>query len=155
MNRDEMYVDISPITDADRDWAVRLFAETDPWRHLGTTLAQCREVCQDAAYLIFVARCEGERCGVVVLQQRGVAGSPYVKWIATAPGQRSRGVGAKLLEFAENYFRPKARHMFLCVSSFNPRARAFYERLGYKQVGQFDDYIIPGAAEVLMHKRLA
>jgi ribosomal protein S18 acetylase RimI-like enzyme len=134
---------------------VRLFAETDPWRHLGTTLAQCREVCQDAAYLIFVARCEGERCGVVVLQQRGVAGSPYVKWIATAPGQRSRGVGAKLLEFAENYFRPKARHMFLCVSSFNPRARAFYERLGYKQVGQFDDYIIPGAAEVLMHKRLA
>jgi len=148
------FMDISPITDADRDWAAHLFAETDPWRRLGTTLAQCREVCEDAAYLVFVARCEGERCGVIVLQPRGVAGSPYLKWIVTAPERRSRGVGAKLLGFAENYFRPKARHMFLCVSSFNLRARSLYERLGYKQVGQFDDYNIPGAAEVLMHKRL-
>jgi ribosomal protein S18 acetylase RimI-like enzyme len=146
---------ISQITDADREWAARLFAESEPWRRLGTTIEKCREVCQDAGYLIFVASFAGERCGAIVLQARGVAGSPYLKWVAVAPGQRNGGVGAKLIEFAENFFRPQARHMFLCVSSFNPRARTFYERLGYKQVGQFDDYIIPGAAEVLMHKRLA
>jgi ribosomal protein S18 acetylase RimI-like enzyme len=146
---------ISPITESDRDWAARLFAESDPWRRLGVTIEQCREVCQDAAYVIFVARLAGERCGAIVLQERGVAGSPYIKWVAVAPGQRRRGAGAKLVEFAENLFRPRARHLFLCVSSFNPRALAFYERLGYQQVGRFEDYIIPGAAEVLLHKRLA
>jgi len=33
-------------------------------------------------------------------------------------------------------------------------ARAFYERLGFRAVGEFQDYIIEGASEILMHKRL-
>jgi [ribosomal protein S18]-alanine N-acetyltransferase len=145
---------ISPLTDADREWAARLFAESDPWRRLGITVEQCREVCGDPGYLAFVARFNNERCGVIVLQKRGVAGAPYIKSIAVAAAQRSSGVGAALVEFAESLFRPEARHIFLCVSSFNRRARAFYERLGYKPVGQFDDYIVAGESEVLMHKRL-
>ena len=58
------------------------------------------------------------------------------------------------MEFAEDLFRREARHIFLCVSSFNTRARAFYERLGFCAVGEFQDYIIEGASEILMHKRL-
>jgi ribosomal protein S18 acetylase RimI-like enzyme len=44
--------------------------------------------------------------------------------------------------------------MFLCVSSFNDGARRLYERLGYIRVGQLPDYIVDGASEILMHKRL-
>jgi ribosomal protein S18 acetylase RimI-like enzyme len=44
--------------------------------------------------------------------------------------------------------------MFLCVSSFNTRARQLYERRGYVQVGEFPGYVIAGASEILMQKRL-
>jgi ribosomal protein S18 acetylase RimI-like enzyme len=146
---------ISLLSDADREWAARLFAGSDPWRRLGTTIEKCREMCGDSGYQAFVARVGGERCGVIMLQERGVAGAPYIKWIVVAPAQRSSGIGAALVEFAENLFRPGARHIFLCVSSFNRRARSFYERLGYQQVGEFENYIIDGESEVLMQKRLA
>jgi ribosomal protein S18 acetylase RimI-like enzyme len=59
------------------------------------------------------------------------------------------------LEFAEELFRGGAKHIFLCVSSFNSRARSLYERCGYKVVGEFKDYVIEGASEILMHKRLS
>lgn len=44
---------------------------------------------------------------------------------------------------------------FLCVSSFNPRARALYERLGYELIGELKDFVIDGASELLMRKRLS
>ncbi|MEA2338755.1 MAG: hypothetical protein QOE82_2762, partial [Thermoanaerobaculia bacterium] len=37
-------------------------------------------------------------------------------------------------------------------SSINPRARQLYERLGYKLVGELDDYITRGHSEFLMRK---
>ena len=64
-----------------------------------------------------------------------------------------RGVGSALLRFAEQRY-PEARHIFLCVSSFNPRARQLYERVGYRQVGELPDYIIDGHSELILHKRL-
>jgi [ribosomal protein S18]-alanine N-acetyltransferase len=54
----------------------------------------------------------------------------------------------------ESYSRPAARHLFLCVSSFNTSARRLYERCGYSAVGALPDYVIDGASEILMHKRL-
>jgi ribosomal protein S18 acetylase RimI-like enzyme len=66
---------------------------------------------------------------------------------------RGQGVGSALLDAAERWL-PEARHMFLCVSSFNTRARQLYERCGYTKVGEFPDYVIAGSSEILMHKRL-
>jgi len=40
------------------------------------------------------------------------------------------------------------------VSSFNPRARALYERLGYEMIGELKDYLIEGASELLMRKTI-
>lgn len=147
-------MDISPATPGDRDWAAALLAGTDPWIRLGTTHAQCLAVCRDPLYEVHVAREGSERCGVLVLQEKGVAGSPYLKSIAVVEGLRGRGVGSALMDFAEARFRPASRHFFLCVSSFNTRARAFYERRGYTRVGDFPDYVVEGASEVLLHLRL-
>ena len=49
---------------------------------------------------------------------------------------------------------PTSRHFLLCESSFNARAQACYTRHGYRQVGQFDDYVIDGASERLLYKRV-
>jgi ribosomal protein S18 acetylase RimI-like enzyme len=145
---------ITPATEAEREWVASLLARSEPWITLGATAEDCRSTCQDPEYLLYIAHRDGRPVGAISLQRRGVASSPYVKSIVVDEGDRSQGVGSVLLAFAEDLFREEARHLFLCVSSFNERARSFYERHGYRAVGELEDYIIEGAAEILMHKRL-
>ncbi len=147
-------VSITEARDEEREWSATLFARSEPWITLGATLEDCRGLCRDPEYLIYVARVEGPPLAAVVLQRRGVAGSPYVKSIAVDSERRSQGIGSALLAFAESLFRRESRHLFLCVSSFNQRAYSFYERHGYQAVGVLEDYVIEGASEILMHKRL-
>lgn len=99
------------------------------------------------------ARVAGNLGGFVLLHPTGLAGSPYIASIAVAEEARSQGLGAELLRAAESRF-PDARHIFLCVSSFNRRARQLYERCGYTAVGELPGYVIEGASEIVMHKRL-
>jgi ribosomal protein S18 acetylase RimI-like enzyme len=139
---------------ADREWAAGIMAASEPWITLGRTLESCRRVCGHLDYPMFVARDRHDRLGFALMNRRGVVGSPYLATLAVAPAVRGRGVGTRLVGFVEDYFRSEAMHLFICVSSFNPRARALYERLGYRQVGELPDYFIEGASECLMHKRL-
>jgi len=143
---------ITPASDEERDWAAKLMTGSEPWLTLGITLEQCMKSCHDPEYLLYVAQVNGVPAGMILLHRRGVAGSPYVKSIAVAEAFRSHGVGEELMQFSENLFRNDAKHIFLCVSSFNKRAQIFYERHGYSVVGEFKDYIIKGASEILMHK---
>ena len=145
---------ISAATDTERDWCAQLMAGIEPWITLRRNLQQCLAVCHDREYLLYVAHSAGEPCGFILMHRRGLAGSPYITSIAVAEAFRGKGVGARLLEFAEELFCSEARHLFLCVSSFNPRARSLYERHGYAVVGELKDYVIDGASEILMHKRL-
>jgi [ribosomal protein S18]-alanine N-acetyltransferase len=146
-------ITIDLATAHDREWCARLMASTDPWIALGRNYADCLARCQGAEFVVLMARRAGEICGFVRLHPSGLAGSPYIASIATTAAVRGKGVGSALLDAAERCF-PEAGHMFLCVSSFNTGARQFYERRGYTQVGEFPDYVIDGASEILMHKRL-
>ena len=135
-------------------WCARLMAVSDPWQTLGRSYEECLAKCAHAEYTLLVASADGVRRGFALLHPRGVAGSPYIASIAVSPEMRGRGVGSALLAHIETCF-PDARHIFLCVSSFNAAARQLYERHGYRQVGEFADYVIDGASEILMQKRLA
>lgn len=128
-------------------------ASSEPWLTLGRDFAACLARCQAPEIVVLMARRSGAPCGFVLLHPTGVAGSPYIASIATSAAVRGQGVGSALLQAAERWL-PAARHMFLCVSSFNVRARRLYERRGYAQVGEFPDYVVLGASEILMHKRL-
>ena len=150
----EPAVEIGDARDDDREWAARLMAGSDPWITLGRGLDACRKVCTRPGYELYVARKGGEPVGFALVHPRGVAGSPYLASIAVAAAARGQGIGRRLLTFAEDQFRPEARHFFLCVSSFNERARRLYERQGYEAVGVLEDYVVDGASEVLMHKWL-
>jgi len=144
---------IVPAAAAGREWAACLMASTEPWITLGRGLEDCRARCLHPEYEMLVASRGGELCGFVLLHPRGLAGSPYIASIATAAEVRGQGVGSALLDAAERFF-PGARHLFLCVSSFNAGARAWYQRRGYAAVGELRDYAIPGASEIVLHKRL-
>ena len=128
-------------------------ASSEPWLTLGRDFANCLAYCRAPQFVALIARRAGARCGFLLLHPTGVAGSPYIASIATIAAVRGQGVGSELLDAAERWL-PEARHMFLCVSSFNTRAQQFYERRGYVKVGEFPAYVIASASEILMHKRL-
>ncbi len=139
---------------SDRDWVARQIASSEPWITLGTTLENCLKFCHSSEYNVFVAWSGDELSGGMVIHPRGLASQPYLKSIVVDSRFRSQGVGSELLSFAEEFYRAEFRHFFMCVSSFNPRARALYEKLGYTKVGEFEDYILEGKSEILLHKRI-
>ncbi len=138
----------------ERDLASELLGNSELWITLRISADQCERTCHDPEFLLYMAYCNKKPAGIIILDPRGVAGSPYVKSIAVYPEFRGKGIGTKLLFFAEDIFRGNSRHIFICVSSFNKRARKLYEKCGYQFVGEFKDYIIEGASEILLYKRL-
>ena len=56
-----------------------------------------------------------------------------IDYIATSPEHRSKGIGKKLIEYVRDNMGCK--YIRLEVFSKNPRAKAFYERVGFKTVG--------------------
>jgi ribosomal protein S18 acetylase RimI-like enzyme len=148
---------IAPATDEERHWGAAIMGASDPWLSLGRTAAHCCEVLFDARYEVFVAanrEAGGRPQGIAVVDPKGLAGAPYLKAIAVDPEARSRGIGTALLAHVERELGVPGRNMFLCVSSFNGRARALYERLGYAMVGELTDFLVPGASELILRKRL-
>lgn len=145
---------IGPATNDERNWCAHLMASSDPWLTLGRSFDDCLARCQRPEYTLLVARRDMEPAGFILLHPDGVAGSPYIATIATSAALRGQGIGTALLIHAEGAF-PQARHIFLCVSSFNTAAQKLYLRNGYSIVGEFKDYVIQGASEILMIKRIA
>jgi len=147
-------IDIHLANEQEMDMAAHLLATSEPWITLRITEDQCKKNCHDQEYLLYMAYKDGNPAGMILLDPRGIAGSPYIKSVAVYPEFRGEGIGSRLISFAEDLFRNKARHIFICVSSFNCRARNLYEKYGFKAVGEFKDFIIEGASEILMHKQI-
>ncbi len=147
-------IEIGEATTAEREWCARLMAASEPWITLRRGYDVLLPAALDPDYVVLVARRDGAPCGFIRIHPRGVAGSPYVASVAVAEAERGHGVGKALLDATEARY-PKARYVFLCVSSFNTRARELYERHGYRLVGELPDYVVDGYSELLMGKRLA
>ena len=139
----------------DARWAAGVLSSSDPWITLGRGFDACLAACTSSLDILEIAEIGGERCGLVLVRPAGVAGAPYIVSIAVTPTFRSRGVGAALLDHVERTYTGRSRHLFLCVSSFNPRARRLYERHGFEAVGILKAFLIDAADEILMCKRLA
>ncbi|MDQ3951216.1 MAG: GNAT family N-acetyltransferase [Gemmatimonadota bacterium] len=152
---DARRVTVRPIAD---DEEVRACAEimstSDPWVTLGRTVEQAQRILSDREVQeIYVALHEGAVVGFVILILKGALVG-YIRTIAVHADWRSRGLGRRLIWFAEERIFRESPNVFLCVSSFNPRARSLYERLGYETVGELRDYIVRGHSEWLMRKTL-
>jgi ribosomal protein S18 acetylase RimI-like enzyme len=147
-------IKIDPATNEERDWAAKLMARSEPWITLKTTEEKCIQACHHIDHLIFIAHESGLASGMIILHPNGVAGSPYIKSICVSESFRGKGIGRELISYAERLLRSESKHIFLCVSSFNTRAQALYAKLGYAKVGEFKDYVIEGANELLLHKLL-
>lgn len=125
---------------------------SEPWMTLNETVDFAAHISRKEAH-VYVEK--GEVRGFIIFSPGPVfARGGYLRALAVAPSLRGRGLGKKLLSFAE---RTTARHcpnFFLCVSSFNRPALAFYARCGYARVGKLPGLIVRGASEYIYWKRL-
>jgi len=131
-----------------------IMATSEPWITLGRTLEQSLAIVSDREREVYVAVCDAEGAaiaGFVIIQMTG-AFVGYLQTVALREDWRSRGLGRRLITFAEERILRDSPNVFLCVSSFNHRARALYERLGYETVGELKDYIVRGHSEWLLRK---
>lgn len=148
-------IHIASASKADHEWCARLMTSTEPWITLQRDLDGCRATLSRPGTELFVARDQntGQLLGFILLAPYGLAASPYIACFAVAEEARGHGVGSKLMVFAEDIYHNRG-HLFLLVSSFNPRAQQFYRRHGYEFIAELKNYIVPGHSELLFHKRL-
>jgi len=147
-------MDIRPLaSDDEARRCAGMMCSTDPWLTLGRSFDECLAVVRDPTQEIYIAADDDRILGFIILTMKG-AFTGYIRTVCVDAEARGRGVGSRLVEFAENRIFRDTPNVFLCVSSFNPRARALYERLGYELIGELKNYLVEGASELLMRKTI-
>jgi [ribosomal protein S18]-alanine N-acetyltransferase len=136
---------------AEAQACARMMAESEPWLTLGRSYADSLRIVQDPTREVYVARDDEGMAGFLIVCMTGALVG-YIQTICIHPAQRGRGLGTRLVEFAERRILEESPNVFMCVSSFNRDARRLYERLGYRVVGELPDYIVPGYSEILLRK---
>ena len=88
-----------------------------------------------------------------IIPTRALDDAAYLRLLLVSATARSRGVGAALLAQGEREARARhCRHVMLLVTRTNHRARSFYERHGYRHVGDLPGFIRRGITESLYLK---
>jgi len=146
--------EIRPLTGRDEaERCARMMASLEPWITLRRDYEESLRVLLDPQRESYVAVQGNSLAGFLILIMHG-AFVGYIQTICVAPEQRGKGLGTKLIEFAEERIFRDTPNAFICSSSFNPRAQRLYERLGYEVVGELKEFIIPGHSEILLRKTI-
>ena len=132
----------------------RMMSASEPWITLRRGYEDSLRELTDPMKESYVAASQDVLAGFTIVNMKGVFAG-YIQTVCVAPEWRNQGIGTHLVGFAEKRIFAEAPNAFVCVSSFNPKARALYERLGYAVVGELEDYIVAGRSEILMRKTIA
>ena len=128
-----------------------IMATSEPWITLLRDYDSSLATVSDPNRETYVAVDSSGVVGFVILNMQGPF-IGYIQSIAARADRRGDGLGSRLIAFAEERILRETPNVFLCVSSFNPRARALYERLGYETVGELKDFVVSGHSEWLLRK---
>ena len=130
---------------------VRRLLKSEPWVTLRFDYKTTLKALRDRKKETFLARVDGHVAGFVVWNISGPLRG-YIHILCVWPEWQGRGIGKKLLAFAEAKILREGPNVFLCVSSFNKGAQRLYKGLGYRKVGDLKDYVVKGHSEFLMRK---
>jgi len=76
----------------------------------------------------------------------------FVQYLAVPPALKGQGLGRSLMLAAEGEAR-RLGCIGLWLDTFSFQARGFYEKLGYRVIGQIDDFP-PGEVRFFLSKRI-
>jgi ribosomal protein S18 acetylase RimI-like enzyme len=104
--------------------------------------------------VLLVSR-DNDPVGYAVLLTRRGGVSARLYSIAVSRGAAGRGIGSMLLHAAEDEARRRGvLRVHLEVRADNSTAIRFYEKAGYRPIGQRPDYYEDGATALLFARRL-
>ncbi|MGD9140978.1 MAG: GNAT family N-acetyltransferase [bacterium] len=148
-------IEIRPISGAEEiETCARIMVSSEPWITLKRTYEDSVRMMGDKRRETYVARVGDEIAGFLILRMDGPLPG-YLQTVAVAPDWRNKGIGTRLVRFAEERMFRESPNVFMCVSSFNPAARRLYERLGYEVIGEIKEFVVRGHSEILLRKSIA
>jgi len=125
---------------------------SEPWKSLKEQIDFARYISLKQSYVCIDS---GRVAGFIIFTPEPVfARGGYLRALGVAPGIRRKGIGEKLMTFAESKTAHRSHFFYLCVSSFNRKAQSFYKKRGYSKVGALPGLIMPGATEFIYWKKL-
>jgi len=132
----------------------RMMAGLEPWITLHRDYQASVETLSVPSKEVYLGLMEAKIAGFTILNMHG-GFVGYVQTLCVAPEWRNIGIGSALMDFAERRIFKEAPNVFICVSSFNPKALNLYRRRGYEIIGELKDYIITGHSEILLRKTIS
>jgi len=145
-------VAIRPLADdMEAELCARMMGLSEPWLSLGTGYRALLDLMRNPARERYVASLRERIAGFVVINMSATLAG-YIQTICVAPEYRTSGIGRQLMAHAETRIFRDTPNVFLLVSDFNAAARRFYERLGYRAIGEIPEYLVAGRSEILMRK---
>ena len=88
-----------------------------------------------------------------ILGHKKLGGSASIKTIAVNPDYRRKGIGTKLINFIIKRLKKEgAKEVILHTRTKNQTAHLFHKELGFKIVGQIENYYPNGDNAYLMKK---
>ena len=147
-------VEIRPLGSAEEARiCARMMSSSEPWITLKRGYLESLAILEDGSREVHAALEGGELRGFLILNMSG-AFAGYIQTVCVSPESRGRGIGTRLMEFAEERIFRDSPNVFLCVSSFNDRARELYEKLGYERIGELKGYVVPEHSELIYRKSI-
>jgi GNAT superfamily N-acetyltransferase len=127
----------------------------DPWRTLEYRADAVAAYLSrpDPTLLRFIVRSSGHPAGLLCLRYPWLKGV-YLELLALFPPHQGQGLGREIMTWAEKKVRPHTKNFWVTVSSFNHRARRFYQDLGFAQIACLQNLIKEGYDELLLRKML-
>jgi ribosomal protein S18 acetylase RimI-like enzyme len=130
-----------------------MMSSTDPWITLGMNYENCLKAFEGSCKEIYTIRIQNEIAGFVIIQTGG-SFAGYIQTICINEKWRGHGVGRKLLRFCEERIHMFSPNVFICVSSFNERAKKLYLDYGFKLIGELENFVKQGYNELLLRKTI-
>lgn len=147
---------ITAMEDAHIKSCEEIVSASEPWKRLNESIDFRKTLAGDLTPTrAYVCLARTQPVGFVLFIPEPVfARGGYLRAIGVAPAFRGQGIGKKLLSFAEEVTSRHSLYLFLCASSFNKKAQAFYKQCGYEKAGILKGLIMPGASEYIFWKKL-
>jgi [ribosomal protein S18]-alanine N-acetyltransferase len=136
------------------DVCARMMAGSEPWITLKRDYDASVQTLTSPGKEVYVAVGGRQILGFIILNMQG-GFTGYIQSIGVAPEWRSRGIGRRLVAYAEERIFREAPNVFICVSSFNAGAQRFSRSLGYEAIGELKDFVVRGHSEILLRKTIA
>ena len=154
-NNKNLHIEIKKLSSEDEAHeCAELMANSEPWITLKRGYEDSINTLTDPLKEVYLALVDGRITGFIIIIMKG-SFTGYIQTIGIKEAWRNKGIGTRLLEFAEERIFRESPNVFMCVSSFNTEAKRLYGRLGYEVIGELKDYIVSGHSEILLRKTIA